>query len=243
MTNVLRYAADAYRENLSVILIFSLVMLISFLIPVLASFPTYSDMGGIFLRTATTFTSINTLSITVIIISTLLSLLFLSFAVVAINVAVKHKRTHTRITAEVLRGLETYTGRVFAILLLYTVLVMIVGSAAYLYHVSQLITYAVALILSPLFFYAPSSIVIDDRGLRRAIQSSKKFFLKRFDYFVLWIIVAIALLTVFDLFSIAVGGSGYAGYLMLVFNSIFILPFLITLQSESYMKRFALLKN
>ena len=243
MTNVLQYTADVYRKNLQVILIFSLIMVIAFLIPILASFPTYNDLGGIFLRTAIVAQNINIVSLAVIVVSTLLSLLFLSFAVVAINIIVKHGRTHTKITTEVMRGLETYTGRVFTILLLYTVVLLVVGTVVYTYHASSAITYVVALLLVPFFFYAPSSIVIDDKRLLRAIQSSMGFMKKRFDYFVVWLVTAIVLLTIFDLISIAIGGSGYAGLLMLVFNSIFILPFLIILQSESYMKRFALMKN
>ncbi len=239
----MRYTLDVYREHLQLILIFSLVMLIAFLIPILASFPTYNDLGAIFLRTSSAFSSINALSIAIIIVSTLLSLLFLSFAVVAINVVVRHKRTQTKITHEVLRGLETYTGRVFSILLLYTAIVLLVGLLSYSYHVSQALTYVVALVLSPIFFYAPSSIVIDDASLIHSMQYSLRFFKKRFDYFLLWLVVAILLLTIFDLISIWIGGAAYAGYIMLIINSLFILPFLIILQSESYMKRFALLKN
>lgn len=243
MTNVLRYAFDAYRDNISIILVFSLVMVLSFLIPVLAAFPTFGDFGAILLRTSSAFVAINFESAAVIIISTLLSLLFLSFAVVAINVVVKHRRTHTRITNEVLRGLETYTGRVFAVLLLYTAIAVLVGLVVYANHLPQVITYVIVLLLVPVFFYSPSSIVIDDHGIIRSMKSSARFLKKRFDYFVLWVICAIVLLTIFDFISIGIGGSVVSGYIMLIFNSMIVLPFLIILQSESYMKRFALLKN
>jgi hypothetical protein len=243
MTNVLQYALESYRDNLQLILVFSLIMLIAFLIPILASFPTYQDLGGIFLRTSSAFLAPNILTVAVIVISTLLSLLFLSFAVVAINVIVKHKRTHTRIRQEVLRGLETYTGRVFGIILLYTIIILAISTASYAYNVPQILTYLIALVLSPLFFYSPSSVVIDDHKVWSAMRSSVRFFKKRIGYFALWIVTAIVLITVFDLVSIAVGGSAYAGLLMLVFNSIFILPFLMILQSQSYMRKFSLLKN
>ena len=99
----------------------------------------------------------------------------------------------------------------------------------------------VGLAITPFLFYAPASIVIDDNKITRAIKASARFIVGRFDYFVLWLVIAIALLTVFDFIFIAIGGSVLSRYLMLIVNSLFILPFLVLLQSELYMKRFKLL--
>ena len=97
------------------------------------------------------------------------------------------------------------------------------------------------LAITPFLFYAPASIVIDDNKITRAIKASVKFVIGRFDYFLLWLVIAIVLLTAFDFLSIVIGGSVLSRYLMLVVNSLFILPFLVLLQSELYMKRFKLL--
>ena len=115
--------------------------------------------------------------------------------------------------------------------------------ASYVYSFPIWISYVLILVVSPLFFYAPSSIVIDDNKAHNAMKKSAAFFIKRPDYFVLWLVVAIVLLTVLDFVFIAIGGPLYAGYLSLIVDSFFVLPFLIILQSESYVKRFALLKN
>ncbi|HVC58618.1 MAG TPA: hypothetical protein VND15_04045 [Candidatus Acidoferrales bacterium] len=242
-TPVLEYAIETYRANLKLILLFSISFVIAFLIPVFASFPTFIDAGSIFLRTASVFLNLNIFNTAIIFAAVFFSLLFLSFAIVAINVIVKHSRTHTRITREVMGGIEKYTGKVFAVLLISTVIVLLASLVTYGSPYSALITAIVGLIITPFVFYAPASIVIDDNRIGHAIDASLSFFFKRFDYFLMWLVFAIVLLTVFDFVFILVGGTVASRYIMLVFNSLFIIPFLVLLQSELYMSRFKLLKR
>ncbi len=243
MVNVLRYTADAYLANLQLVLLFSLSAVIAFIVPVFASFPTYNDAGSIFLRTASIFINLTPVSITVIIASTILSTLFLSFAIVAINVMVKHSRTHTRIRREVMAGLESYTGKVFLVLLAFNAILIITNMVAYRYQIGNYITWVVALALTPFFFYSPASIVIDDNKMVRSLKASLKFFRKRPEYFGLWIGCAVVSYTVLDLAAISIAGPLVAEYIVLVVGSLLILPFLIMLQGESYMKRFSMLRH
>ena len=243
MVNVLKYAIDTYLSNIILIFFFSIAFVIAFLIPAFASFPTYNDVGAIFLRTASLFLNLNIINTAIIVIAALFSLLFLSFAIVAINIVVKHSRTHTRIKQEVLSGIERYTAKVFVVLLLGLFIVFVVNLLSYNKGYSPVLTALAELAITPFLFYAPASIVIDGNRITRAIRASAKFFVERFDYFVLWIAVAIILLTCFDFVFITIGGAMLSRYLMLVFDSLFILPFLVLLQSELYMKRFRLLKR
>jgi hypothetical protein len=243
VTNVLAYTARAYASNLRIILFFSLSLIIAFLIPLLAFFPTYNDMGAIFVRTASELLNLNAFTFSVIVLSVFFSLVFLSFAIVAINIIVKHGRTHVRIRKEVLEGLEKYTSRVFAVLLLFTLLLSIFNLAVYLLGLPAYVYYIITLLIIPFFFYAPSSIVIDDLRITRAMQMGTKFFFKRFDYFLLWLFIAIVALTFFDAIFLALSHTLISSYAMLIFNAVFIVPFLVLLQSEMYMKRFAMLKR
>jgi hypothetical protein len=243
MVNVLSYSIAAYFKNLKFLLLFSLPFVIAFLIPAFASLPTYNDAGAIFIRTASVFANLNALNASVIAVSVFFSLLFLSFSIVAINIVVKHSRVSIRIKDEVIRGMEKYTSKVFVLLLAFTAIVMLVNIVSYVYGLTAIPTYVAALVLTPFLFYAPSSIVIDDRSVARSIRASLKFFTKRFDYFLLWLAIAIALITVFDFAFIAVSGTLISRYAMLIFNSVIILPFLVLLQSELYLKRFPLLKR
>ncbi|MGC8537381.1 MAG: hypothetical protein ACP5MZ_00125 [Candidatus Micrarchaeia archaeon] len=243
MVNVLSYSFDFYAKHLRLILLFSISFLIAFAIPGLAPLPTYNDAGAIFIRTASIFVNLNIISASVIVASVFFSLLFLSFAIVAINILVKYGRIHTKIRKEIMDGLERYTGGAFAVLITYAIILYLVNIATFSTGHSGLFTYAVALILAPFFFYAPSSIVIDEKPIGRAMASSIKFVIKRFDYFLLWLAIAIVLITLFDFIFIAITGTLLSRYIMVIFNSLFILPFLVVLQSEMYMKRFALLKR
>ncbi len=248
MTNVVRYAIDTYMKNIRMLLLFSLAFIVAFLIPVFASFPTFTDLGGIFVRSASVLQNLNPLTTLLIVVAVFLSTLFLSFAMVAINVIVKHSRTLSGIGKEVLKGLENYTGLVFATLILYTAIIVLVGMLTQSTGYSALITAIVGLALAPFFFYAPASIVIDDSKMLRAFKKSAIFFVRRFDYFLLWLVVGIALISVFDFIFTLIGGQGALGIeassiALLIFNSLFIIPFLVVLQSELYMKRFPLLKS
>lgn len=243
MTNVLRYTVNAYLSNLRIIFLFSISFIIAILIPVFAAFPTYNDLGGIFVRTASELLNLNITSFSIIIASVFFSLIFLSFSIVAINIISKHERVHIRIKKEVLDGLERYTSRVFSVLLLFTVILAFLSLALYFAKAPSFVYYVIVLLLTPLFFYAPSSIVIDDFGVVRAMKMSVKFFVKRFDYFLLWIFIAAVSLSFFDELFMLVSKTIVSTYVMLIFNAIFILPFLVLLQSQMYLKRFAMLKR
>ncbi len=243
MSNILLYSAGTYTKNIKLILLFSLAFVLAFVIPIFAAFPTYNDMGGILLRTSSVFLNLNLLNTIVIVLAVFFSLLFLSFAIVAINVICKHSRTHTRIKQEVLEGLETYTSKVFMVLILETLILLLMSILLYGTGYSAIVTAVVGLVISPLFFYAPASIVIDDNRVINAMRASTKFFARKSGYFALWVVVAVVLLSGFDFLFISIGGTLVSRYVMLVFSSLFIMPFLVVLQSESYMNRFKMLKR
>ncbi len=242
MASIIRYSVDFYLSHMPLILLFSVSFVIAFLIPLFASLPAYNDAGAIFIRQASVFHNLTLFSTAVIIFSTLFSLLFLSFAIVAINVIVKHSRTHTKIKREVLEGLERYTSSVFSVLVFFTLLMGVVSVFDYAVGVPAAVTAIVGLILTPFFFYAPASIVIDERSIERSMAASAAFFVREIKYPLLWVVAAIALITVFDFIFIAIGGTSGSRFLLLIFNSLFIIPFLVVLQSQAYMRRFPMLK-
>jgi hypothetical protein len=241
--NILKHTIRTYIANIYLVLLSSLAFIIAFLIPIFASFPTYNDLGGVLLRTASIYVNLNPFTTAIIIISILFSLLFLSFAIVAINLVVKARRTQTKVKLEVIKGLEKYTSNVFVVLLLATVIIILANILSFNTGYSGLITAIVALAITPFIFYAPASIVVDDNKVLRSIKASIKFFIKRPDYFVIWLVIAIVIITLFDFVFIVATGTIISRYAMLVFSSIFILPFLVLMQSELYINRFKLLKS
>ena len=118
MANVLSRTWVSYTSNLRLVLLAAVALIIAFLVPAFASLPTYNDLGGIFLRTSSIYLNLNIFNSAVIIVSFLFALIFISFAMVMINVVVKHSRTRTKVRYEVIRSLERFTGIVFAALLI-----------------------------------------------------------------------------------------------------------------------------
>lgn len=243
MWNVLEQTIKTYLSNISLVLFSSISFIIAFLIPIFAPFPTFDDAGSVLLRTASIYLNLNPFNTAIIVVATLFSLLFLSFAMVAVNIVVKHSRTQTKVRADVIHAIEQYTGRVFIILLMATLVVWLVNVFTFNTGYSGLITAVAALLITPFVFYAPASIVIDDNKTMRAIRASLKFFFKRIDYFLIWLIFAIVIITAFDFVFITLTGTVISRYAMLIFSSIFIMPFLVLMQGELYMSRFKLLKN
>ncbi len=241
LSKTLTHSWEAYKSNSRLVILSGISLIIASIIPVFASLPTYDDLGGIFLRTASLYLNLTPFSAAVIIISLLFSLLFLSFASVIMNIIIKHSRTSTKVRQEVMHAVEKYTGRVFVVLLLYAVVVFAVDAALYSTAYASAATAIAALVLAPLIFYAPSSIVIDDYGIIRSMRASAKFFFKRIDYFVAWIVIAVVLLTLLDAVLIPLTGTMVSRYLLLAISSLFVLPFLMLLQGESYISRFGLL--
>ena len=123
MGNILADTYETFAENIRLVLIFSIPFIIAFIIPLLAPLPTYVSMGGIFLRSASIFTNLDFYSIAVILLAFFFSLLFISFAFVAISLIVKSRKTRLKIGQRALRSIEKYTGRVFILFIIYAIII------------------------------------------------------------------------------------------------------------------------
>ncbi len=243
MGSVLSDSFETYRSNLKLVLFFSIPFVIAFLIPLLAPLPIYVSLGAIFLRTASIFSNLGFVSLAIIIAAIFFSLLFLSFAFVAISLIVKSKRTHMRISRRVLGDIERYIVRVFAVLLLYTILIVIANVLGYYIGHEGLITGIVGFFGFFFIFYAPSAIVVDDKRVGRALKDGLRLTVREPQYFVLWLLLITLLVSAADALIISIFSVLWSRYIVLVLNSLVILPYFIILQAEAYMKRFPILKH
>ncbi|MGI0141305.1 MAG: hypothetical protein ACREBF_01490 [Candidatus Micrarchaeales archaeon] len=243
MASIMEDSFETYAQNLKFILLFSIPFIISFLIPVLAPLPTYVTIGGIFLRSASLFINMNILSLVAIVVPVFVSLLFLSFALVAISLIVKAGRTHTRTGRSVLQGIEGYTAKVFVLLLAFQLLLIIVNIVGYYLGISGILTAIVGFVVFMLIFYAPSAMVIDNKKMIRAIKDSAKLVIHQPQYFIGGVFLLLILLGVVDTVVIGIGGTFLSGYIVLLVSSLFILPYFVIFQAEAYMKRFPIIRN
>ncbi len=243
MPSIIYDSLETYAENIKLVLLFSIPFVIAFAIPLLAPVPTYITMGSTFLRTASTFVNINMFNLAVIVVSVFFSLLFLSLAFVAISFIVKAKRTYGKITRAMIESIENYTGKVFLIFIIYSAILIIVNIVSYPTGYAGAITSIVGFVMFVFIFYAPSAIVIDNKKVFRAIKDSARLVFREPQYLIIWLLLGIVVLTVSDLFFIIVFGTVYSRYIMLIFSSLFLLPYFVIFQAEAYMKRFPILKH
>jgi hypothetical protein len=245
LSSVILDSFDVYKENIKLILIFSIPFLIAFAIPLFAPLPTYMSAGAIFLRSASIFVNgnINFLSLSVITLSTIFSLLFLSFAFVLISLIVKAKRTRSKIGRRAFLNIESYIGKVFAIFLAYTILLLLVNVLGYSIGMSAQLTAIIGFAVFTLLFYAPSATVVDDKKIVRAIKDSVALILHEPQYFVIWLILLTIVISVIDAICIYLFITPTSSYVVLVLNSLIVLPYFIIFQAEAYMSRFRLLRH
>ncbi|MCL5239069.1 MAG: hypothetical protein M1286_01175 [Candidatus Marsarchaeota archaeon] len=62
-------------------------------------------------------------------------------------------------------------------------------------------------------------------------------------YFLLWVITLVFVLSVVDFVVIHATGTLLSSYIVLILNSLFILPYFVIFQAEAYMRRFSILKH
>ena len=243
MSNVLADAWVTYSENLKLVLLFSIPFIIAFAIPLLAPLPTFVTAGGTFLRTASIFVNPNVISLAIIIIAMVFSLLFLSFAFVAISLIVKSRKTHVGIGKRVIREIEKSIGKVFAVLLVYSLILLAVNVLTYTSGLGAAATAIAGFLGFAIIFYVPSAIVVDNKRIGRAVRDSVRLVLHAPQFYLVWLILLAVVISVVDFVFIAITGTVWSSYIVLIITSVIILPYFVILQAESYMKRFALLTH
>lgn len=245
LTGIAGKSFALYRERINLVLLFSIPFLIAFAIPIFAHLPTYTSAGAIFLRSASVFVNgnINLLSLAVITISTIFSLLFLSFAFVLISILVKSKRTHSSVGSRAFKNIEAHTARVFVLFLIYSLILIVANVLGYSIDRSALLTSVAGFFIFAAIFYAPSAIVVDDKSIWRAVKDSARLVYHEPQYFILWLVLVTIVISVLDELCIAIFGTFWSPYAALVLTSLFAVPYFVIFQAEAYMDRFRLLRH
>ncbi len=254
-TEVIQHSIEAFGKNAKLVLFFSVPFLLAFAIPLLSPMPTYVSLGATFLRTGSMFIDLTYFDVGLIFISSLASLFLISFAIVSINIIIKSQRTMTNVRTEVIEGIEKYTMTIF---LLYTITLVLSLAVLLLFHEYQLDDLATPLfsfVVSLPLFYAPAAVVIDELRPLEAMKMSLYMIRKKFLLFVLWLIVGFLLLSVIDEFFIVIMPLvdellplstpylwTWGAYVALVLNSMLVMPFLVILQTQSYLTKYTILK-
>ena len=234
------YSWNFYSKKTKIITIFSMLFLIAAVVPLLVALPTYISLGGIYLRTE----SIPELSMTDIIVTAVSYLIFLfiiSEALVNINLIIKRKRIWKHTPTEIKNSMEKYTIKIFLI----TTIIQLILLASQLLLFDKpfrgVIYPVISIILYFLTFYIPPAIVIDDSPSMSAVIRSINLSIRKPQLVAVWAVVGFILVSIVKLLSDFISAE-YGGYLSLLVNSLFVLPYLIILQTQMYMEKYPLAK-
>lgn len=238
--NILTHSLSAYTKNIKLISFFSIPALIAFLIPTLVNTPVFAAIGGSFLRTGS-IPDLTGTDFGIIIISLLVSLYLISFALVNINLVIKSMRTNTDIKKEVLKGITGYTLNVFLLFLLGTILLLIIQLLTFEIGAQQWLSPILSFIVWLPIFYAPAALVIDDMRPFRAAQKSFGMVFSKLPYFLLWCAISIVLLSILDVIFLNILPHKVGSLAVLLLNSLVIMPFLIVLQTQVYLSKYTIL--
>lgn len=238
-SRVLGYATDFYLRRLGLIVLFSLPFVAAFLIPALVPAPTYLALGGVFLRTG----SIPELSLAGLLITAVgyaLAVFLIADTIVNVNIIVRSKRTLTEVTQDIVGAMGTHATRIFYIYTLALLLMFIVQLLTYDNPFQSWLYPLFLLALSYLMFFVPPAVVIDHSDTPTAIRRSARMALLKPRFFIMWSLIALFSLSLVKVVADFMFSGVFAGYFVLLVNSLIVLPFLIVLQTQMYMEKYPL---
>jgi len=236
---VFGYSLDFYLKKVAMLAFFAIPFVIAVIIALLVSNQTYLASGAPFLRTE----SLSELSITDIIVAVaayVIIMFIISSTIVNINIIVRSRRTLTDTTTEMINAMKSHAIRIFYISTLAVLIMFII----------QLVTYDLPFrtwiypILMLVFFFFISfsfpAVVIDNASTGSALEYSVRFALSKPLMVIAWMLTGVILLLVVMIIAYLLFPSPYWQYLVMLLNSIIILPFLLVLQTQMYMEKYPL---
>ncbi len=238
---VVELAWKTFKNNLGLLLVFSVSFLLGFLMPIVASTPTYNAIGGVFLRFMS-LPEMTALDAVFIAVAFLVSNYFISFGIVAANLIVKKERMMINLTREALNSISKYTAVVFMVFVfLFMINAAVQVALAELqapYWISAIIF---ILIYLPSFYIGPA-IVIDELKPFHALKVSAKHIKMRPMRVVKWVIAGLAMLFITTYVSYLIAPA-YFQWITILINSFLIIPFLLVYQSHCYLEKYGILKK
>ena len=240
-SRILKYSLQFYLKRINLIGLFSIPFIFAFLIPVLVPAPTYLALGGLFLRTGS-IPDLSILDLLVTIVGYAISVFLIADSIVNINLIIRSKRTLTEVTSEIVNAMGTFGVRIFVIYTVILALLFFMQVLTYESPLQSVIYPLFSLLLSFCLFFVAPAVVIDNSGLIEAIGKSVDLAFRKPLYIIFWFVSVLVILSLFKVFFDLFLPSFVSGYLLLILNSLFILPFFTILQTQMYMEKYPLAK-
>jgi len=239
LTKLFRETNKSFVRNIDKVILFSIPMLIAFLILYMIRLPTFPAIGGIFLRIGS-LPDVTPLDAGIMILAYLVSLYFMSLVIVSINIIIKSQRTSINIKNEVLKSMKGYTLNMFFLYLLLTLMWFAIQLITYNIDYREILAPLFILIVSIPFFYAPCALVIDNVSPEKAVSRSIKHVISKPQLFIVWLVLGVVLLSLLGLVLYGTVPS-IATWVFLIINSLVISPYLIVLQINMYISKYSII--
>jgi hypothetical protein len=243
---ILSYAMQIYLENFALIMLAAVPGFLGLVIPLVVGMPTYIALGGAYLRTGT-IPDLEPVQAAVMVITLLISLYFMSFAIVGINLVVKRQRTLKKLSLEELGSIAKMTNSVFTVFVIAEILLLLVQLLTFEYQVQRIAAPVLGLVIGLGMLFMPTAIVMDDVRLFRAMQRSFDLVGRKSMLVLQWIVFAIVLLSLVDLVVLFLVGllpfipHFIGSWLVMIFNSLVLMPFLIVMLAQIYISKYTIL--
>ncbi len=232
-------AWEFYRKRMNIILVFSIPFILSILLLFLVSAPTYISLGGVFIRTGS-LPELNLFSIVFTIVAYVLSLFIIADVLTNLNLVIKTRRTLSKLKTEVINALGTYAMRIFYVYSITLLILFALQLLLYELPFQSIIYPLLVLGLSVFLFFVPPAVVIDNHSTPTAILQSISMALRKPHHILGWTILAFVLLSVLKIIADFILPHPFSAYLVLIVNFLFLLPYLIILQTQLYMEKYPL---
>jgi hypothetical protein len=239
LSRVISNSWQFYRERMRLIVFFSIPFLFAFAMLALVHAPTYQALGGLFSRTGS-IPELSTLDIIIIAVAYAVSFFIIADAITNVNLIIRSKRTLTPNTREVVAAMSHYATRIFYIYTIMLLLIFLVQILLYDSPLKAWIFPLFVLAVSFLLFFVAPAVVIDEEGTPGAISKSINMALRRPGFVAAWTLIGFVSLSIVKLLSDLVFPHSFSPYVVFFINSLFVLPYLIVLQTQMYMEKYPL---
>ncbi len=241
LKRVVRNSLKFYFERQKMILLFSIPFLLSFIMLSLVAAPTYQALGGLFGRTGS-IPELTLVDMAIIALAYFVSFFIIADTITNVNLIIRTKRTMNIASSEVVKAMGRYASRIFYIytimLLLIFIFQLILYDNPFKSWLFPLLTFGISFLL---FFISPA-IVIDEEDTPGAINKSINMALGKPLMVISWSVIGLVSLSIVKVFCDLILPHTISPYVVFIFNSLFLLPFLIVLQTQMYMEKYPLAK-
>jgi hypothetical protein len=239
---VFEHTWKVYTRHFALISIMAVPGLFGLLIPLLVGTPSFVALGGSYLRTESLL-DLSPAAAGFTIVALLVSLYLMSFAVVNINLVVKSSRTLTQVRNEAAKSITTTTVSVFTVFLIAILALFVIQLFTFEYDTQGWLAPLANLLIGMGMLFVPTAMVIDEVRPYRALERSVHMCMSKSPLVIIWLIIGMVSLIVADGLLLWIIPHPFASWLVLLINSLFILPFLVVMLAQIYMSKYTILER